>query len=174
MFKEKPAELAVTPELAINSKLAPPFPAYPSMMISVKRLVSSPDLILRVYHFQYNMRETSGSVSNQLLTKFCPRSHNLNLEWSEVLVLSLKCTSISLCQECKLSGSKTWFQTRVIICAVFAAKVRLSTTSTNFHPAVKIPMLNYRPSPLTQLPVLSTVNWHDALCKHWSNILTCN
>ena len=95
------------------------------------------------------------SVSNQLSTKFCPRSHNLNLEWSEDLVLSLKCTSISLCQECKLSGSKTWFQTRVITCAAFAAKVRLSTTSTNFRPAVKIPMLNYRPSPPTQLPVCS-------------------
>ena len=47
---------------------------------------------------------------------------------------------------------RLWFQTRVITCAAFVAKVRLLTTSTNFCLAVKIPMLNYRPSPPTQLP----------------------
>ena len=82
------------------------------------------DYSILMYH------RMEGSISNQLSAKFCPRSHNLNSEWSEDLVLSLKCTSISLCQERKLSGSKTWFQTRVITCAAFAAKVRLSTTST--------------------------------------------
>ena len=29
VFKEKPAELAITPELAITSELVPPLPAYP-------------------------------------------------------------------------------------------------------------------------------------------------
>ena len=37
MFEEKPAELAITPELAITSELALPLPAYPRMMMSVKR-----------------------------------------------------------------------------------------------------------------------------------------
>ena len=36
VFKEKPAELAITPELAITSELVPPLPAYPSVM-SAKR-----------------------------------------------------------------------------------------------------------------------------------------
>jgi len=34
VFKEKLAELAVTPELAITSELAPPLPVYPSVMMS--------------------------------------------------------------------------------------------------------------------------------------------
>ena len=39
VFKEKLAELAITPELAITSELAPPLPVYPSMMMSVKGVV---------------------------------------------------------------------------------------------------------------------------------------
>ena len=126
-----------------------------------------------VYEISF-VADPSGKRKQPIIDQVCPRSHNLTSEWSEDLVVSLKCTSISLCQEHKLSGSKTWFQTRVITCATFAAKVQLSNTSTNFRPAVKIPMLNYRPSPPTQLPVLSTVNRQVALCKHWSNVLTCN
>ena len=43
VFKEKPAELVITPELAITSKLAVtselalPLPVYPSMMMLTKR-----------------------------------------------------------------------------------------------------------------------------------------
>ena len=37
VFKEKLAELAITPELVITSELALPLPAYPSVMMSVKR-----------------------------------------------------------------------------------------------------------------------------------------
>ena len=37
VFKEKPAELAISPELSITSKLVPPLPVYPSVMMSAKR-----------------------------------------------------------------------------------------------------------------------------------------
>jgi len=37
VFKEKPAELTITPKLAITSELAPPLPAYPGVMMSAKR-----------------------------------------------------------------------------------------------------------------------------------------
>ena len=37
VFEEKPAELTIIPELAITLKLAPPLPAYPSVMMSAKR-----------------------------------------------------------------------------------------------------------------------------------------
>ena len=37
VFKEKPAELATAPELAITSELVPPLPAYLSVMMSAKR-----------------------------------------------------------------------------------------------------------------------------------------
>jgi len=37
VFKEKPAELVITPKLAITSELVPPLPAYPSVMMSPKR-----------------------------------------------------------------------------------------------------------------------------------------
>ena len=36
-LKEKPAELVMTPELAITSELVPPLPAYSSVMMSAKR-----------------------------------------------------------------------------------------------------------------------------------------
>ena len=36
VFKEKPAELAITPELPITSELASPLSAYPSVMMSAK------------------------------------------------------------------------------------------------------------------------------------------